>query len=215
MVNSKEIFDWKSFLTKWNKELWERLDEKNFADLGSEVIDSKWFGYPEAKDSDISAVEARLGKTLPPSYRSFLTISNGWQKVSPLIDRLYKIQKIDCLVTIAPDLIEAWLEGCRCEGDEISISDEEYFVYGDEQSSTSLRNEYLAKTLKIGGEKENGDPNNGILLLNPEIIFENGEWEVWSFAPWRPGAIRYKSFIELIEYQHESILEDPKIRELS
>lgn len=52
------------------------------------------------------------------------------------------------------------------------------------------------------------------MLLNPEIIFQNGEWGVWFFAPWFPGAVRYQSFIESIQDIQKSIVEQPKIREL-
>ena len=215
MVNTTEDFEWETFLNLWNRDLWERLEDKKIENLPQEVINSKWLGYPPATENDISALEVKLGTTLPPSYKNFLKISNGWRRVSPHIDRIYQTKQVDWLARKNPDVIQGWLEGCQMEGeDEIPVSDEEYFVYGDRQVTHSLRNEYLQNTLKIGGESENGAATNGILLLNPEIIFQNGEWEVWFFAPWFPGAVRYQSFIESIQDIQKSILEEPKIREL-
>jgi hypothetical protein len=34
------------------------------------------------------------------------------------------------------------------------------------------------------------------VLLNPEIVTPEGEWETWFFANWLPGATRYRSFAE-------------------
>jgi hypothetical protein len=44
-----------------------------------------------------------------------------------------------------------------------------------------------------------------VYLLNPSVVFEGGEWEAWVFASVFPGAIRYRSFWELMkaEYQTE------------
>ena len=38
-----------------------------------------------------------------------------------------------------------------------------------------------------------------VLLLNPKVKFGN-EWEAWYFANYLPGAIRFKSFKEMLEY---------------
>jgi hypothetical protein len=37
-----------------------------------------------------------------------------------------------------------------------------------------------------------------VLLLNPEVVTPDGEWEAWYYASWRPGASRYRSFAELM-----------------
>ncbi|KST62470.1 hypothetical protein [Mastigocoleus testarum] len=91
-----------------------------------------------------------------------------------------------------------------------SISDEEYFNY--EEYADSYRNEYLPTTLVIGGEEE-----KGLILLNPQIIFDDGEWEAWEFATWYPGAVRYSSFLEIMMDGYDRILDSdlPKIRDIS
>jgi hypothetical protein len=40
-------------------------------------------------------------------------------------------------------------------------------------------------------------------------IYASGEWEAWYFAPWMPGANRYRSFWDLMdEGYRRHILED-------
>ena len=44
-----------------------------------------------------------------------------------------------------------------------------------------------------------------ILLLNPQVITTDGEWEAWFFSNWNPGARRYPSFWELMHRQYETM----------
>jgi hypothetical protein len=67
------------------------------------------------------------------------------------------------------------------------LTDEEYLVYGDGQIPGAFRAEYLQTALEIS---DRGD--SAILLLNPQILSKDGEWEAWRFANWLPGAKRYR-----------------------
>src|SRR5262249_3381412 len=80
------------------------------------------------------------------------------------------------------------------------LTDEEYLVYGEEQDSGLFRTEYLESALEIS---DVGD--SAVLLLNPEVVDDTGEWEAWLFANWIPGARRYRSFRELMQGEHESL----------
>lgn len=71
----------------------------------------------------------------------------------------------------------------------------EYFVYGEEQDCVYLRREYLQTALEINSDSGDGD----IYLLNPQIITADGEWEAWHFGNKLPGAIRYRSFYEMMQ----------------
>ena len=180
----------------------ERLEDNDFNNLPSEVINERWFGYSGATDSEITAAESRLEMTLPPSYKGFLRVSNGWRgsdkdfsrvnnswrAVDMYLSQLLPIQNVDWLSTTEPTLYDDWMSGWESEDPTSPVSDKEYFVYGDEQDSASLRNEYLQTALEIGNNKDNGN-----LLLNPQIVFEDRELEAWMFSPLIPGAIRYKS----------------------
>lgn len=43
-----------------------------------DMIEACWFGYPGVTEEQIVTTEARLGMTLPTSYKEFLKVSNGW-----------------------------------------------------------------------------------------------------------------------------------------
>jgi HEAT repeat protein len=48
--------------------------------------------------------------------------------------------------------------------------------------------------------------DSAIILLNPQVVTPEGEWEAWFFANWIPGAYRYRSFWELMQGQYEQVL---------
>ncbi|NMG10908.1 SMI1/KNR4 family protein [Brasilonema sp. UFV-L1] len=72
--------------------------------------------YPGATDTEISALETRLKSTLPPSYRNFLTASNGWCKLDNMIDRLLSTQEVDWLASKDQEGINAWMSGVEMGG---------------------------------------------------------------------------------------------------
>ena len=67
---------------------------------------SGWLGYLGAKEEQIAAAEEHLGQRLPPSYRAFLQVSNGWRNAGPFIDRLWSTEEVDWFVTRNQDWIE-------------------------------------------------------------------------------------------------------------
>lgn len=199
-------FDWTNWLNQWNEELMSSLlneETLNFndyqvtvLDLSPEVVTSKWLGYPGASDEQLKQAELRLGIQLPPSYREFLQISNGWRQPYHFVMRLWSAEDIEWLrVRHQEDLIDPWVEG---QGGEISVSDEDYFVYGEEQSCLNFRVQYLYTALEIS---DYGD--SAFYLLNPQVVSPDGEWEAWFFASWLPGANRYRSFWELMQAEQE------------
>lgn len=205
-------FDWDFFLKQWSRDFLERLEDSEFASLPSEVIEARWLGYLPATDAEIEQAQTRLNITFPPSYCNFLKVSNGWRKLDDVICRLWSTQEIEWLAKTDQELIDAWTTGVALGGGPVYVPDEAYFVYGDEQDASFLRDEYLQTALVIGG-----NPEEEFILLNPQVIFEDGEWEAWLFASWIPGAERYRSYAELVLRLRESDFLDllPKLRELS
>lgn len=204
------LFDWNLFLRQYSQDLLERLEDSEFASLPSEVIETRCLGYPRAAEAEIVNAQTRLETIFPPSYRNFLAVSDGWLKLDDYCGRLWSAQEIEWLAGRNQELIDAWTTGVAIGGTPFPVSDEVYFVYGDEQDPASLRDEYLQTALQIGG-----DSDQGLLLLNPQVTFEDGEWEAWLFANWLPGAERYRSFRELMQDRHRRLLDSlPKLREL-
>jgi hypothetical protein len=202
-------FNWENFLRRWSQDLLESMQHDQ-QQLPIEVIKSGWLGYPGATEEQISRAEYRLGTTLPPSYREFLKVTNGWRQTTPFIYKLWSIEEIEWFAVRRPDWIDSFVAGCistyKNNATTFSsipaIPDAEYFVYGDEQDCSKLRLEYLQTALEIS---DMGD--SAIYLLNPQIITPDGEWEAWFFGNWLPGADRYRSFWEMMQAEYANFLE--------
>ena len=188
-------FDWRPFLEAWSREL---IEARAYPDLPAEVVESGWLGFPPATEEQLTLLETRLGVMLPPSYRDFLKVSNGWRQTGTFIWRMWSTEEIDWFRVRNTEWIDAYVNPYGGL-DGLSLTDEEYLVYGERQDPVRFRVEYLESALEVS---EEGD--SAIYLLNPKIVTPDGEWEAWFFANWLPGAIRYRSFAEMIEAQYQS-----------
>ena len=85
--------DWRGMLSEWSEALIAdaRMDGQ---EPPPEVAATGWLGFPGASEAEIAAAEARLDATLPPSYREFLTTTNGWRQTGPFIDRLWSTHEV-------------------------------------------------------------------------------------------------------------------------
>jgi hypothetical protein len=104
----------------------------------------------------------------------------------------YSTEEIDWFATNKQDWIDAWHSSHQGLP---SVPDEKYFIYGDEQDCIYLRTEYMQTALAISS-----DCDGYIYLLNPQVVNENGEWEAWDFGHKLPGANRYRSFLEMMQF---------------
>lgn len=147
---------------------------------------------PATKDS-IEIKEKLLGVKLPPSYINFLLLSNGFRNISPFLDNLFSIEKIDW----TRNLEEQWSID-MFNSDPVEVSDEQYSYYGEDQDPILSRTRYISESLKIS------EWYDGMcLFLNPVIKFGD-EWEVLEYATWYPGIRRYMSFQDYLESTHAS-----------
>lgn len=148
--------------------------------------------HPPNSESEILRLEKRLGAILPPSYRRFLQFSDGHGDDET---GLYRAARVGWLRDEDPGVIEAW---STPRGEQPSVPDELYFVYGRRQDCIHIRGEYLPDMLLIGY----GD--DGEFLLNPHVRTSEGEWEAWYLAPWKPGADRYRTFWDFVAHEFRS-----------
>jgi hypothetical protein len=189
------------------REILQKLNEDFFLDndkasielllaqnlISKEAITSQWLGLPAATSSHIQIHENRLGVNLPASYKSFLLESNGFGYISLFLNNLCPIEKVEW----AKDTEEEWWFNL-IEQEENKITDEKYYLYGEEQESVWFRGEYFRKSLKVS------EWYDGMcVFLNPIVKFE-GEWEVLVYATWYPGAYRYKSFYDFLLGTHSN-----------
>ncbi len=208
-------FDWESFLQQWSQAILEAMTEEQLSYLPPDVITTGWLGYPGATEQQLAQVEAQLRMPLPPSYRDFLKVSNGWRQTTPFIHKLWSTEGIALFASRHLKWIEAFTETHESthfsfdqaeELDELweplSIADADYFTYGEEQDCSQVRVEYLKTAIEISDVGE-----SAIYLLNPQVVTETGEWEAWFFADWLPGADRYRSFQDMMAAEYQNFLE--------
>lgn len=202
-------FNWESFLKRWSQEMITAIVCEQ-GNLPPAVLHSGWLGYPGATDQQIAQAEARLGTSLPSSYRAFLKVSNGWHKTALFSNQLWSTQEIEWFAVRNQVWIDAFsakftspaAENINSKVAHPSVSDADYFVYGEAQDCSRIRLEYLQTALEIS---QQGD--GAIYLLNPQIVTPDGEWEAWFFGDWLPGADRYPSFQDMMQAEYESFLE--------
>lgn len=201
-----DAFDWAAFLEQWSRIVLARSDAREH--LLPEVVTSGWLGYPGATEEQIAFAEARLGTRLPPSYRAFLAVSNGWRFIDGGISKLWSTSSIEWFTVRHQDWIDAWMDGLEQAikeyGEIAPVTDEEYFIYGGEQDTTlTFRAEYLPTALEIS---PNEPDDSAIYLLNRQSVTPSGEWEAWFFADWLQGAHRYQSFQVMMQAEFEATL---------
>jgi HEAT repeat protein len=180
---------WRPFLEQWSRQ-WLGVHEYA-VEQTDEVIASGWLGYPGATEQEVEQLERRLGRTLPPSYRAFLRVSNGWRRTSPFIEQVWSTADVGYFRERHQDWIDVLMD------DASEVSDEQHGRYGDEQDVIVFRAEYLRDAVQIS---DVGDA--AVYLLNPVVVTADGEWEAWFLASWLPGAKRYRSFWDLLHAEY-------------
>lgn len=193
---SRRRFPWRTLLTRWSQAV---ITSRFAADLPGEVINVGWLGYPGASAAQIAAAETRLNTTLPPSYREFLRVTNGWRRTTPFVAHLSSTETIQWYVRTDQPEIDHWLQEEVLSYPVTPISDDDYLVYGTDDEQP-FRPEYLQTALVISGYTD------GIYLLNPQTRTAEGEWEAWFLAYWMPTPVRYRSFCDLMRAEFVNFL---------
>ncbi|WP_208036143.1 DUF6461 domain-containing protein [Streptomyces cyanogenus] len=177
-----DIDYWRAFLTRWSHE-WADAQEPDAPDderfAGDEdVLRTRWLGFPPASEERILALEDRLGHRLPPSYRAFLTVSDGWRHAGGFVWQLAGTGRL------------------RRHQDAAGLA--EYFP-GDLDDDPTPEDELLAgmwqRALQLDVESDAVH-----VLMDPGDVDADGEWAVYSYASWRASPPeRYGSFRAFME----------------
>jgi len=130
-------------------------------------------GEPQLKQT-----EERLEIALPASYRSFLKVSNGLNGASRAVPVLRPVEAC----AGSERNIGEW-SGAYKSHPRVESFDKEYFNY-QTVDVVDFEPDHLKNGLCIS---EVGD--EAVVLLNPMVIWPDGEWEAWLFANWLPGAM--------------------------
>ncbi|MEU9238365.1 SMI1/KNR4 family protein [Streptomyces sp. NPDC048385] len=170
--------DWRPFLARWSQEWADAQDGEDVQARDEEPVRTRQLGFPPAAEERIQALEERLGHRLPPSYRSFLTVSDGWRHAGGFV------------------WVLAGTGRARWHEDAAGLS--EYFP-GELDDDPTPEDELLAgmwaRALQLDVESD-----AVYVLLDPGDVDEAGEWAVYTWAPWRAEPpTRYGSFRAFME----------------
>lgn len=171
-----------SMSTMTNPEGWLTFLKKYAA-----ASDAKeWPGNSGASEQQLAAAEEQLKIKLPPSYRAFLNASNGWRFASDTTPVIRAVENVRWFRKEHKD----WYESYQMSVEPLSVMEKDYFDYA-KQDCAEFEIKHLAQALCIS---EIGD--DAIVLLNPMVVWPDGEWEAWFFSNSSPGATRYRSFAD-------------------
>ena len=177
-----------------NSQAWSSFLNK-FAESGN---------HAGALEHQLVQAESKLKIKLPPSYRAFLSASNGWSLpfenglvIRPVEDiRWFRKEHKD------------WNEAYQMSAEPLCVLEIDYFDYA-KQDCVVFESKHLAQTLCIS---EIAD--DAVLLLNPMVIWPDGEWETWYFSNSAPGAVRYRSFAHWVFQELDEPFQSPTPGEL-
>ncbi len=168
--------------TMLTQEVWMVVLKKYAAATGSDKI----LVNAGASENQLVTVEERLKIKLPPSYRTFLSACNGWKFASDMTPVVRPAETIRWFRKEHKD----WYEAYHMSAEPLSVMEKDYFDYAN-QDCAVFEIKHLAQALCIS---EIGD--DAVVLLNPMVVWPDGEWEAWFFSNSSPGATRHRSFAD-------------------
>jgi hypothetical protein len=190
-----EAADWRSFLERYSEELLATDDIRN--ELPDEVCSSRWMGYAPATEAAIQAAERRLGRQLPPSLRSFYSVTNGWRETGYFIWDVLPVEEIGWLRDREPDLYQL---ACQAEAEAGPFKKDP-----DGSRLCEYRQEQGTRVKRALEVTSVGDAARW--LLDPGGEAHAGEWPGGRWASWNP-AMEWTatSFADLMKREFESFL---------
>lgn len=171
-------FDWRSFLLRWSQEWADSLSDDEMRGRDDEAArEARWLGFPPACEERIAAMEERLGRRMPPSYREFLKVTDGWRHAGGFVWLLAGTESVH------------WHEN---ESGLAEIFEE----YLDEDADPEERQE---AELWRRGLQLDVESDGLYVLLDPDEVDEDGEWALYTWAGWRAAPPeRLGNFLEFM-----------------
>ncbi|MEW1998525.1 SMI1/KNR4 family protein [Streptomyces coelicoflavus] len=167
-------FNWHDFLRRWQEEWMPRPDHEEVGGPGPVVL-----GRDGAGEAAIVAAEEGLGRRLPPSYREFLAVSNGWY-----VDQTAGVYQLGGVAEID------WFG----DPDDLTSTYEE-FLDDDPSREAVLLAGMWRRALRL-----ETDSDMTYALLDPGDLDGDGEWALYVYHGWG-GEFphRYPSFRAYME----------------
>jgi hypothetical protein len=102
--SSRSAGEWRAYLSGYSDDVLGVADEDELTDVSEAQRTARWLGYDGATPEQLAALEQRLGTALPPSYRSFLAVSDGWLNISTFMWTMRTTGEVDWLRDADPEL---------------------------------------------------------------------------------------------------------------
>ncbi|MGW6055342.1 SMI1/KNR4 family protein [Streptomyces sp. NPDC055189] len=181
---SDESFNWNTFLGRWQQEWVPRADHEE--EDGEEHAITP--GSPGASEAQIAAAETRLGLRLPPSYRQFLAVSDGWH-----VDQTAGVYQLGGVADIDWSRDPYDLTALYTENLDDDPSEQDVLLAGMWERSLRLET----------------DSDMTLALLDPGDRDEDGEWALYIYKGWSGEyPDRYPSFRAYMEAMYRSFHAD-------
>ncbi|MFF7215192.1 SMI1/KNR4 family protein [Streptomyces sp. NPDC008238] len=172
-------FDWPSFLARWSGEWADAQDpDASPSEDEARALRERRLGFAPASPERIAEAERRLGRRLPPSYRAFLEVTDGWRHAGGFVSLL------------------AGTQGARWFEDEVGFAE----LYEDALDEDSTPEE--VRRAGMWGRALQLDVESDItyVLMDPGDVDEDGEWAVSHYKGWSGDLPeRHGSFREFME----------------
>ncbi|MFE7611545.1 SMI1/KNR4 family protein [Streptomyces celluloflavus] len=175
-------YDWRPFLLRWSDEWSDSLpdDESRSAEDEAARRD-RWLGFLPASEERIAAMEERLGRRMPPSYREFLKVSDGWRHAGGFVWLL------------------AGSTDARWHNNESELAE----IFEEHLDDDAGPDERRDADIWRRGLQLDVESDITHVLLDPEDVDEDGEWAVYIWASWRAEPPeRYANFVEFMRDMH-------------
>ncbi|MEU0304011.1 SMI1/KNR4 family protein [Streptomyces sp. NPDC006175] len=184
---NSETFDWPTFLGRWQEEWVPREDEdEEDEDEDGQTLVSQ--GRPGAGEAAIAAAEERLGRRLPPSYREFLAVSDGWH-----VDQVAGVYQLGGVADID------WFR------DPFGMTP----MYEESLGVNPREEEVLLAGMWRRALRLETDSDMSYALLDPGDSDQDGEWALYLYKGWGGEyPARYPSFRAYMEAMYRSFHSD-------
>ncbi|MGV9340221.1 SMI1/KNR4 family protein [Streptomyces sp. NPDC003688] len=193
-MTTETVDGWRPFLERWSGE-WADAQAPDAGSGDKEAVRARWLGFAPASEERIRALEERIGHRLPPSYRTFLAVTDGWRHAGAFVRLL------------------AGTERARPHEDASGLS--EYFP-GELDDDSTPEDELLAgmwhRALELQVESD-----AVYVLLDPGDTDDAGEWALYTWAPWHAAPperyASFRAFMEAMYREFHRLQGDRSLRE--